>query len=318
VDWAPVFDFFARRARPDAGSIREVEFATASPGVSAWRQWAGILAQIEPLKISTVRLRWDLGIRRFSGATSNVARLALSLDHVRPGAPLAVELDGQKLEAVPWPAKARRLWLARKGDRWETTGAPSPVLKGPHRYGPFKEAFRHRMQFVYGTRGTAAENAWAFAKARFDAESFWNRGNGSVDVIADTAFNPSAERDRGVILFGSADTNAAWKSLLGDSPVQVQRGRVHIGDREVKGDDLACLFLRPRPGSDRASVGVVAGTGLVGMRLTDRLPYFIAGVAYPDVTLLGPEVLREGSRAVRVAGFFGADWQIETGEFSWR
>lgn len=318
VDWAPLFDFFARRARPAEEAVREVEFRTASPGVSAWRHWAGILAQTHPLQISTVRVRWDPGLRRFTGTTENVSRLALRLDHVRPGAPLAVELDGQKIEVIRWPAAARQLWLTREGERWKSAGEPSPALKGPHRYGPFKEAFRNRMLFVYGTRGTPEEDAWALSKARFDAEQFWYRGNGSVDVLPDAAFDPVAERDRNIILYGNADTHAAWKPLLGDSPVQVHRGHVRVGDREERGDDLACLFLRPRPGSDRALVGVVAGSGLTGMRLTDRLPYFVSGVAYPDCTLLGPEVLREGSQAVRGTGFFGADWRVETGEFAWR
>ena len=34
------------------------------------------------------------------------------------------------------------------------------------------------------------------------------------------------------------------------SPVQVRRGQVKVGTRAVTGDDLACLFIRPRPGSD--------------------------------------------------------------------
>ena len=90
-----------------------------------------------------------------------------------------------------------------------------------------------------------------------------------------------------------------------------------VGGRKEAGADLACLFLRPRPGSDRACVGVVGGTGLVGMRLTDRLPYFVSGVAYPDCIVLGPETLREGVAGVRVAGFFGLDWGVGSGEFVW-
>src|SRR4029079_18641154 len=120
VDWAPLFDFFARHARPDDESVREVEFRTASPGVSAWCHWAGIMGQLLPLQVSGVRLRWDPGLRRFTGTTSNVACLALRLDHVVPAARLAVELDGQKLEGIRWPAPARRLLLVRRGERWET------------------------------------------------------------------------------------------------------------------------------------------------------------------------------------------------------
>jgi hypothetical protein len=190
-------------------------------------------------------------------------------------------------------------------------------MKGPERYGPFKDAFRHRMVFVYGTKGTAAENAWALAKARMDAETFWYRGNGSIDVIPDTAFNPNSEPDRSVILYGNADSNDAWPALLSDSPVQVSRNKVRIGNHTLAGDDLACLFLRPRPGSAVACVGVVSGTGVPGMKLTDRLGYLRSGEAFPDCIVVGPEVLRDGVKGVRAAGFFGNDWSVDHGDFAW-
>jgi len=201
---------------------------------------------------------------------------------------------------------------------WTVDAEPSPALKGPHRSGPFKEAFRNRMVLVHGTKGTAAENAWAYARARYDAETFWYRGNGSVDVVADVDFDAGKEKDRNVILYGHAESNAAWKALLGDSPVHVGRGTLSVGERKEKGDNLACLFVRPRPGSDTALVGVVSGTGLVGMRLTDRVPYFVSGVGLPDCLILGAETLTKGTEGVRGAGFFGNDWSVTKGEFLWR
>jgi predicted esterase len=317
VDWAPMFDFLAHHTIPDDESVRQVDFSTADPGVSAWCHWAGIEAQTHPLQLSSLSVRCDPGRRRFVGTTTNVARLSLRLAPLRGEESLQVELDGQKLDGIPFPV-ARQLWLARVGERWQLIPPPSPALKGPERCGPFKQAFRHRMLFVYGTRGTAAENAWAFAKARFDAETFWYRGNGSIDVVADAAFDASKDPDRSVILYGNAQTNAAWSSLLADSPVVVRRGSLRVGSRTVTGGDLACLFLRPRPGSKQAEVGVVGGTGPVGMRLTDRLPYFSSGVEYPDLLVLGPETLAQGSKGVRAAGFFGADWSVDTGEFVWQ
>jgi poly(3-hydroxybutyrate) depolymerase len=317
VDWAPMFDFFAHHVIPANEAVREVDFTTVSPGVSAWSHWAAVEAQLKPMRPSTIHIRHDPWRRRFVGSTDNVARLALDLRHVRPGEPLTVELDGQKIENVPWPAKSGRLWLNRDGGKWAAAGEPSAALKGPHRSGPFKDAFRNRVVFVYGTRGTLAENAWALARARYDAETFWYRGNGSVDVVPDTAFDPSAERDRNVILYGHADGNGAWRALLGDSPVQVRRGSVRVGGRTEKGDDLACLFLRPRPDSDRAVVAAVAGSGPAGMRLTERLPYFVSGVAYPDWVVLGPDALSKGAEGVRGVGFFGNDWGVASGEFVW-
>lgn len=317
VDWPPMFDFFARHARPLPEAVRQVNFTTVNPGVSAWSHWAGIEAQSHPLVPASVNLQWDPWQRRFTGSTTNVARLTLKLDQAQPGDVVRVEVDGQTFDQIPWPVK-QQIWLTRQGGKWSLSAEPSFAGKGPHRYGPFKAAFRDRMLLVYGTKGTSEENAWAFNKARFDAESFWYRGNGSMDVIPDSAFDPEAEPDRGVILYGNADSNAAWPALLGDSPVQVRRGEIRVGERGTTGSDLACLFLRPRPGSDRAGVGVVTGTGVAGMKLTDRLPYFLAGVAYADFTMIGPEMLTKGTGGVRAAGFFGLDWSVTQGEFAWR
>ena len=281
-------------------------------------------------------MSFDPKLRKFSGKTDNVARLALDLTKLsRPrrrevkgeqtdtailpaGEPLTVELDGQTLENLPWPEPEPRVWLSHVGDTWTVSGKPSPALKGPHRYGPFKQVFRNRFVFVYGTRGTAEENAWSFAKARYDAETFWYRGNGTVDIVPDTGFDPARDRDRSVILYGNAVTNGAWKALLADNPVQVRPGAVLIGSCEIAGDDLACLVVRPRPGSDRALVGVVAGAGMAGMRLTDRLPYFVSGVAYPDCVVIGADALVAGTDGVRAAGYFGIDWSVASGEFAWR
>jgi hypothetical protein len=150
---------------------------------------------------------------------------------------------------------------------------------------------------------------------------FWYLGNGSVDVVPDTAFLDAGRadefRDRNVILYGHADANAAWTVLLGESPVQVRRGQVRIGERTIPGDGLACLFCRPRPGSDRASVGVVGGSGPAGLRLTEQLPYFVSGVAYPDCLLLNADALGRGVSSPIAAGFFGDDWGVESGEFRW-
>ena len=319
VDWPPMFDLFAHHAIPPNNAVRQVEFATASPGVSARCYWVTIEAQIHSMELSSVSVRCDPGRRRFVGTTTNVARLALGLGQIPAGQPIDVELDGQIITGVPWPSPEDVLRLARGADgKWAVAGPASPSQKTPARCGPFKDAFRHRFVLVYGTHGTAEENAWAFAKARFDAESFWYRGNGSVDVLADTQFRPDEDRDRGVILYGNADTNSAWKALLADSPIQVRRGVVRVGEREERGADLACLFVRPRPGSAVASVAAVAGTGPAGMRLTDRLSYFTAGAAYPDWIVLGPEMLSKGIGGVRGAGFFGNDWGLASGDSAWR
>jgi poly(3-hydroxybutyrate) depolymerase len=318
VDWPPLMAFLRERRLRPADEIRRVDFITMNPAIASRSAWATIEAQSTALKPSAVHLDRDADRKRVEGTTENVARLALDA----AGERLDVSIDGQDLPELTPVATTEgpRVVLRRTRDgAWSAGPAAPPGSKGPRRSGPFKEAFDRGFILVYGTAGTTEENAWSLARARCDAETFWYRGNGSPAVVADVEFLDPVRRDefadRGVILYGNASTNAAWGPLLGDGPVRVDRGSIRVGDREVKGDDLACLFARPRPGSDVAMVAAISGTGPVGMRLTATLPYFTSGVAYPDLT-----VVRAGNPAPRAvaAGYFGEDWGVESGEFAWR
>ena len=260
----------------------------------------------------------DAEHRKFSGKTENVTRLSLDCRALPETKPVTLQIDGQTLADVAWPVSGGRLWLSRNGEKWAVAMAAAPSQKGPHRYGPFKNAFRNQVLLVYGTNGTDEENARLFAKARYDSEAFWYRGNASLEVCSDKEFDPAKNNNRNVILYGNADNNGAWGALLGDSPVQVKRGVVRIGDRTIEGDDLACLFLRPRSGNDRALVGVVSGSGVPGIRLTERIPYFVSGVGVPDCIVLGSDSLTRGGDGVRAAGFFGTDWKVESGDWVWQ
>ena len=315
VDWPPLFEFVARHTLPDRAAVRSIDFRTANPGVSAECHWLSIELQEKSMLVSRATLTHDPDNRSFTGTTENVAKLAFDVGHLPARKPVTVTLDGDRLD-VPWPEEGRQVFLVRNENtagNWVVGRQSGSAFKGPARSGPFKDAFRNRMVFVYGTQGTGEENAWALAKARFDAEQFWYRGNGSVDVLPDTVFDWRKDRDRNVICYGHADMNAAGKLMYGAEPdeVMVTRGRVKVGDRDLKGVDLACLFAVPRPGSHTAMVGVVAGTGLHGLRLTDRLPYFASGAGYPDWAVLDPGGVRGG-------GYFGRDWTVSTGESAWR
>lgn len=121
-----------------------------------------------------------------------------------------------------------------------------------------------------------------------------------------------------MILYGHADSHADWAALLGDSPVRLHRGSMSAAGQERAADDLACLLIRPRPGSAIASVGVVGGTGPARLRLASRLPYFRSGVAYPDCVALSAAALAKGDDPVVLAGYFGPMWQIlDDGSFAW-
>ncbi len=121
-----------------------------------------------------------------------------------------------------------------------------------------------------------------------------------------------------MILYGHAESNAAWPALLADSPVQVRRGSVRIGRRELPAmtwPASSCVLVptarRPRSASCRAP-------GCAGLRLTERLPYFVSGVAYPDCSVFRAHGPRDcgmpRSRPPVSSALIGASIP---GEFAW-
>lgn len=315
VDWPPMFDFFSRHARPGPGMVRQVEFATPGPHISARNHWLIIDAQTAQLKLSTVSLLFEPGVNRVTGTTSNVARLALDPRLMGAVGPLSIVVDSVHLTGLVPRGNDTLIWLYSSGGLWHEGSAPSTDLKGAHRYGTFKDLFRNDVLFVYGTGGTKEERDWAFNKSRFDAERFWYQGNGSIEVTSDTGYVSQAFPDRNIVLYGSRETNKAWAALLPESPLQAISGEVKLGGKEWAGADIGYVFIRPRAGSRTACVGAVGGTGIRGMRLTDRMPYLLPGVAFPDVIIARSSLLSEGESGIEATGFFGLDWSVNNGEF---
>jgi pimeloyl-ACP methyl ester carboxylesterase len=303
VDWPAIFDLVRRRRIEP--SPKSFSFITPNPQVSSRAWWATVVQQINSLELSRIVFASEGGTIR--GTTRNVKALALDLSKA-PGNPTQVDLDGQVLP-IPERRRGGKLDLAWRDGRWLVTGAPNPAEKHPERAGPFREAFERRFLLVYGTKGTPEENAWAKAKARYDAENFGYIGNGSIDVVPDTQM-PNL-RGRNVILYGNADTHGAWKSLLGRAPVQVTRGKATVGTTVRTGSNLGVLIVFPKPGSSVNLVAAISGTGLQGFRRTDRLPMWSVGSAYPDWLVLDDD-------GALGAGFLGFDWTLESGQQAWR
>jgi len=270
-------------------------------------------AQQQPFVFSRVDIRMDPTRRRFVGSTVNVERLRVDATVLNGEGELTIELDGESITAY-----GDAVVLVRKGDEWALSESALPIVKNPTRAGPFKTVFNHHVALVPGTLGNDEENAWAAMRARYDAEQFWYQGNGDLEIVPDTMFDPRDYPDRSIVLYGNSVTNVAWDLLLKDSPVQVDGGQVRVGDRIIEGNDLGVLLIRPRADSDVASVAAVSGTGVVGMRLTSRRPYLNAGFAYPDITVFKASERDTDGRVCIGAGFFGNDWSVERGELLWK
>ena len=311
--------FLSQRELIGPHQLDHLRLTTRGVGDSWQNRWMKILQQQQQYAQSRVELVCLAETRQLLAVTENVAALAVDVTSLAPGEPLSAVIDGQPVGPIDWPtSEDKQIVLVRRGEGWKAEDGLPPGDKSPQRSGGFRSVWDHRVILVYGTQGSPQENAWAEAKARFDAETFLVRAYGVADVVADVDFRADLQPDRNVLVYGNADTNSAWPQLLSTAPVQVRRGQILVGERPEMGDDLACLMVYPRPRSDRAVVGVVGGSGYRGMRATDRLPYFVNGVVLPDLVVFGADSVEQGTSDFRAAGFFGNDWGLETGEIAWR
>lgn len=322
-DWPPLFAFFESHELPLAEKVSRIEFRSPGPHVSPDCHWATIWSQQRWGLMSHLNLQLDDARSHLTGSTENVQTLCLNLNRLKlptsdSGTPgrFRIELDGAPQIDVALESGIEELFFRRTESRWEQVAKPEWTHKHPSRSGMFKEAFRNRFLLVYGTGGSAEENAWMLARAKFDAETFWYRGNGSVDVASDANWKTLADPDRNIIVVGNATINAAWRELLGDAPVRCERSVWCVPQGEPREESACLLMIRPRPGSCFASVGAIGGTDLSAMRATHRLPVFSSGTGYPDLLIAAPEYLTEGVAAVRWTGFFGNDWSFESGEWA--
>ena len=321
VDWPAMMDFLRARELAPLESRSRVAFTTVSPAIRSRDAWVAIDAQVSPLQPSSVDLSLNRDARTITGKTTNVARLGLQVDLDGDGGKVSLSIDGADLVADE-PAGGDLLWLERTarddGSMAWTVGRRSPERgKRAARMGPFKAAFDRNMLFVVGTGGTETQRAALARKARYDAEQFLVRGNASPEILDDAAMlaDPALASGRNVILYGNAETNRAWSTVVGESPVTPVRGAIHFTDSTgrrgtLSGDDLALLMVRPRADDPECLVATISGTGEVGQRLTERVPYFTAGVAYPDMCVLSARMLDEGIAGIVAADFFANDWTL--------
>ena len=243
-------------------------------------------------------------------ARKELDRLGIAFEaHEQPGAGHWWDDDAPGVACVDWPGVWETFARHRLDpDTPHEAAVPSPLDARGFGRGSFKRAFDRAFVLVYSTGGTPEENAWSLAKARYDGEQWWYRGNGQARLLSDAellGLRSQGANPCNVILYGNADTNRAWEVMLGKDARQVTRGAANAAGRKFEGDDLACLLVLPRvdvsPLDESCEVGVVGGTGLRGMRATERLPYFSAGTGFPDSLVLRASVWSRGPEAIEAA-----------------
>ncbi|GHT22095.1 hypothetical protein FACS189419_04110 [Planctomycetales bacterium] len=311
MDWNPIFEFFKRHTIPAVKNVKKIDFKISSPNVSASNFWVRIEQQVRPYDIShIVAERKDDTIT--VSTTDNIALLGLDIPAIEPkGENVTVKIGGKDIDV---PSK-KYAYFSFDGNEWKTIDGLDTKQKYSRRFGGFKETINNNVVFVYATGGNKAENDLYRKKALFDADTFYYKGNGSIDIIPDTDYSYEKYKYRNVMVYGTQDTNKAWEALLSKSPIQVKKGEVQFGTTQYTGSNLGVYFVHPHPQSETALVGVVAGTGEEGFRAAFPNNYISPGTGFPDFMIFRSAMLRNGFDGLEAAGFFDNHWGLGSRDY---
>lgn len=314
VDWPHIFSFFKWHSIPHDTAVNTIDFTTSSSGISATYRWATIYQQLHPLQYSRIQLQRNRAAKSISGSTENVLLLQLALNDFGAAAQVKIMLDSTAALSYKTSSVNDTVFVRKENGKWIVAAKPDVHEKNPARYGTFKEAFNHHMLFVVATGGTAEEKETVMNKAVYDAETWYYRGNGAVDIITDKEYSSEKYAGRNVILYGNANTNAAWKTLLSDCPIQVNNNELKAGDASWKGNNLAAYFIWPQK-DPTLLTGVVAATGTAGMKAAYANQYFAGGSGFPDFMIFNGDMLKGDDKAIKLAGFFDQQWKLTPAEY---
>lgn len=310
VDWAPLFDFLKQNRVTPTAEVDSINFTTAAPAISASNYWLKINQQDAQYETSNIKAYIEDDTTLVY--PTNICSLSLLFGEFGMRKPTTIIIEDQTI----LPSSTENIHLVKKDAIWMEVPEIDLSQKHAARQGGFKMAFDNNVVFVYATHGDKETNEWYLNKARFDAETFLYRGNGSIDIISDREFKDTDYTDRNVILYGNADNNSAWEQLLNHCPVVVTNNKILFGDKTFTGSNLGTYFIYPRSDSNTASVGVVAGTGNEGMKALYTNDYFSGITGFPDLMIFNVDWIKDNPEGIKASGFFGNDWGVTSGDFA--
>ncbi|MBL8064443.1 MAG: prolyl oligopeptidase family serine peptidase [Chthonomonadaceae bacterium] len=310
-DYAPLFDFLAKHRLPSVDEKRIWDLTVLAPDGSRRAGNVEILSRLKAMVPARIQVRTFADGTYEELKTTNA--LALALHPMTGSKSIKVDLDGQVLD-IKFESENEPVTLVQSQGQWRI--GPVDRLRLIEHEGGIKSCFQKSV-LVYGTKGNKAANSWSYNKARYDAETWWYRSSGSFELRDDSVIPEISDSSERLVCYGNPQTNAVLGKLWAESDrkdMEWSEKRVTFGDAGVSGDLGALIMFKSR----RRVVGMIGGSTLMGCRSIERAPLFLSGAHFPDIFVATPDMLLKGSKGVSAAGFYGADWAIDTESFARR
>ncbi len=272
-DYAPLFDFLSKHRIPGESEKRFSQLTTCNLKASAKVANVTILDQQKISEPSQVRFRTYANGSVQEITTKNVA--TLRVESLSWGQTQTLIIDGQKMSQTSGDFEFEK-------SQWSPTSSSYEI-----RSVGIKQCINK--QFVFQDSGSKDIQAWAYNKARYDAETWWYRGNGTMLLVPLSKY-----RSGPAVFYGQYG--------IGPTSDQVKirnKTTLQIGDMNLSGDLGLLLVL----GASKQPNGFIGGLTLKGCRAIERAPIFLSGVHYADIFVCDPSMAIHGSKGVFATGF---------------
>lgn len=181
----------------------------------------------------------------------------LSLSFAAGQSPLEVQsrvtiLIGDDEVQAPGPQsdKSWNVSLHRVRGQWRLGRRDGEGLrKRPGLQGPIDDAFLNKFIFVRPTGNAWNEKAGNWAAAELDrAIEHWRRHfRGQAIVKNDTDIKDEDIKSANLVLWGDPSSNVVLKQVVGGLPIEWNRDKIVVGDREYPSDKHALIAIYPNP-----------------------------------------------------------------------
>ncbi len=253
--------------------------------------------------------------------TENISRLTLHLTQelMEPGE-ISLMINGQPLKHKFLGKES--ITIAKRGDRFKIGKSEKQSLfqkifpskeirKTPEFFGPIKSAYFSPFILVYGTQGGSEAAESNLHRARVEAQNWWRRGNGYVEIIQDTEVIQEIIDNYNLILFGGPKTNLITAKINRNLPISIRGDKVYINDCALEGEDIAVQMIYPNPLNKKKFVVVREGNSPRGEELSGLFNVIYSGSGLPDFIVYDDKVREKGWAGVMAAGFFDMNWKVD-------
>lgn len=312
VDYFELMEFLKNHKRNP--NPKHVFFKTTNIGLNNKIYWVEINEPEILYYDSIIEAEINDAIIDIKTENINQFTLHLTTELIKPGE-INLKINGQNLKCGF--SGQELLTVCKKDNRFQIKQPQKQKLnktqelrKTHEFFGPIKQAYFSPFILVYGTKGNPAATEINLHHARIEAQTWWRRGNGYVEIIPDAEVTKEIIERYNLILFGGAETNSITAKINNDLPISIKENQVYINNQVIKGQDIAVQMIYPNSLNPEKFVVIREGNSPKGEELSGLFNVIYAGAGLPDFIIYDEKVKEKGWAGVIAAGFFDTNWQF--------